>query len=121
MSLKEDLIAARALIDTPETRDLRDRVKALRYPGIAYACLLIALDNGRINRAEPFKLWQRDYERFIDGADGPLDQIDRWLLSLRGEQLETVCCGDRDDAEPIMAEAPVFTEALLNGYFEEDR
>lgn len=94
----------------------------VEYPGIARACLLIALDNGGINRERPVARQRRDMERWI--AKQPqeiLPAIDAWLAALSDEDLDAFCCGGEDEpeTEAIRATAPPFTDQLLNDYFDE--
>lgn len=94
----------------------------VEYPGIARACLLIALDNGGINRYRSVETQKRDMERWL--AKLPADilpPIDAWLAALSDEDLDTFCCGGEDESETkvIRATAPPFTDQLLNDYFAE--
>lgn len=95
--------------------------KPLPFPGIAAACLIVALDNGGINRGRSQRKQQADYRRWIAKQDGNLAEIDAWLSGLSKETLETVCVGGQDEPETIAAkaDAPPFTDDLLNDYFDE--
>lgn len=88
------------------------------YPHIAKACLLIARDNGGINRNRSV-VQALDFAEFIGGHHAPLEAIDAWLGTLSDEQLETVCCGEASEGAAILATgAPAGTNELLNDYFE---
>jgi len=90
------------------------------YPGIRRATLLIALDNGGINRDRCEKQQGRDLDRFLQRQPHDiLPAIDRWLASLPTDDLETVCAGEHGEAQMLLATAPPFTESLLNDYFDE--
>lgn len=91
------------------------------FPHIAAACLLIALDNGGINRERSERKWTDDYIRWIAKQDGPLAEIDAWLSTLSDEQIDLLSVGGSDEPETIAirASAPPFTDALLEAYFEE--
>jgi hypothetical protein len=92
-----------------------------RYPGITNAALEISYDNGGINRHRTERAMLRDLGRFLDAwPQGPehLTAIDLWLSSLPHNDVETICAGDQDDAKPILAKAPPFTDTLLNEIFE---
>ena len=93
----------------------------LPYQGIARACLLIALDNGGINRSRSVDKWRRDYTRWIERQDGPwLESIDAWLLGLSTTDLDLACNGGsgEPDVEAVRSKAPPFTEDILDGYFD---
>ena len=96
-------------------------LRLLPYPGIAAACLAIALDNGGINRTRGAKKWRADYRRWIAKRDGNLAEIDAWLAALSHDALEMVCAGGQDEPETIAAkaDAPPFMDDLLNDYFDE--
>lgn len=89
------------------------------YPNIAAACLLIALDNGGINRARSVDKWAGDFNRFIGSRDGLLPETDAWLKGLSEDDFETACCGEHSEMEAILATAPPFTGDLLNDYFDQ--
>ena len=92
------------------------------YPGIEKAALLIALDNGGINRMRSGKRQRKDlYEFLAKREHDMLKPIDEWLSSLSKERLDLVCCGGEDEPETKAAKEgqPAFTEDLLNQYFEE--
>lgn len=90
------------------------------YPGISRATLLIALDNGGINRNRSEKRQQRDLLRFLERQPQEiLPAIDEWLSGLSKDDLETACCGEESEMEELLKDAPPFTDKLLNDYFEE--
>lgn len=95
------------------------------FPNIAKACLLIALDNGGINRgrsvdehAQDFDRWMEDRAQFQFPNAG---EIDNWLGSLGDDDLNHVCCGGQGEPEQdaAMVGAPPFADLLLTAYFEE--
>lgn len=98
-----------------------DLPKSLKtpYPGIAQACLSIALDNDGINRDRSERKWAGDFRRFIATRDALLPEIDTWLKGLTDEEFETVCVGEHTEMEELMTTAPAFTADLLNDYFDE--
>ena len=90
------------------------------FPGIAKAALLIAYDNGGINRHRTEREARDDLEKFLASQPNEiLPAIDAWLLSLPADSLELVCAGDQNEADKIMISAPLFTDKLLNDYFEQ--
>ncbi|MCX5516175.1 hypothetical protein C3941_19485 [Kaistia algarum] len=92
------------------------------YPGIARACLLIALDNGGINRDRSEVQQNREMTQWLAKQPGDvLPAIDAWLVALSDDDLDTFCCGGEDEpeTEAIRATAPPFTDDLLTRYFEE--
>lgn len=92
----------------------------MQYPGIYKAALLIALDNGGINRARSRDRQKREFERWLPSQPADIfPAIDEWLSSLSDDDLEIVCCGGDDEQDEIMKSAPPFTDDLLNSYFDE--
>lgn len=91
----------------------------MSYPGIERATLLIALDNGGINRNRSEEQQKAELEAFFVGRREDLAKIDAWLLSLTNEQLETACCGEHDEMAALLASAPPGTDQFLNDYFDE--
>lgn len=90
------------------------------YPGIARAALLIALDNGGINRDRSERQQARDLARWLKKQPPEiLPPIDAWLGALSEDDLETACCGEVTEADAVLASAPPFTSDLLNRYFED--
>lgn len=92
------------------------------YPGIARACLEIALDNGGIYRGRSVEQQQRELAQWL--AHQPqelLPAIDQWLSSLSENDLGEFCCGGEDEPAKatLRAQAPPFTDDLLNRYFDE--
>jgi len=87
---------------------------------IRKACLLISYSNGGINRDRSELKVLRELQHFIDSrpyAD-EMKPIDAWLGTLTESQFEAVCDGDQDEAETITKNAPPFTEAILNEWFD---
>lgn len=65
-----------------------------RYPGIERAALLIALDNGGINRFRPQKQQAKELKWWLTKQpEEVLRSVDEWLSGLFDEQLNEVCCG----------------------------
>jgi hypothetical protein len=92
------------------------------YPGIAAACLLIALDNGGIHRGRSEQQQSREFNKWLAKQDYPnLHEIDAWLASLSKADLDQFCSGGtgEPETEAIRANAPAFTDDLLNSYFDE--
>jgi len=91
-----------------------------QYPGLARATLLIALDNGGINRGRSVEKQRRDVARFLAKRPSELlEPIDAWLSQQTDEQMETICCGEHTEVQAALAGAPPFTDDLLNEYFDE--
>lgn len=91
-----------------------------RFPGFARAALLIALDNGGINRTRPETQMKREMREWM--AKQPAEilvPIDAWLTSLSGTDIDTVCCGEASEAAALLASAPPLTDQMLNAYFDE--
>lgn len=92
------------------------------YPGLAKACLEIALDNGGINRGRSEAQQAREMARWLaTQPDDVLRPIDAWLLTLTEDQMLEVCCGGEGEPEreAAMTGAPPFTDDILNSYFDE--
>lgn len=87
---------------------------------IRRACLLISRSNGGINRDRSELKVLREMQHFLDLCPyrDEFPAIDAWLGTLTPEQFETVCDGEQTEADEIMADAPPFTNELLNNYFE---
>lgn len=91
-----------------------------RYPGIERATLLVALDNGGINRDRSVEQQKRDLYRFLaKQPDEILPAIDAWFAALSESDLEMFCCGEVSERKDLAAKAPVFADDLLNTYFDE--
>lgn len=88
---------------------------------IRRACLLISRSNGGINRDRSEARVLREMQHFLDlcAYRDELPAIDTWLGTLTPEQFETVCDGEMSEADAILVTAPVFTNTLLNDYFED--
>lgn len=94
------------------------------FPGIKKAALLIAYDNGMINRfnSEEQFLESRDV---IIGADGvyyeDLQKIDEFLQGLEQGQIEDLCFGEEEDQNIVVAlwQFPdISMSGFLNDLFE---
>ncbi|WAC26376.1 hypothetical protein [Ancylobacter sp. SL191] len=91
-----------------------------RFPGFARATLLIALDNGGINRGRSEAQMKRELRDWMAKQPAEiLPPIDAWLSGLHPRDLETVCCGEASEAAALLATAPPFTDQMLNSYFDE--
>lgn len=92
------------------------------FAGIERAALLIALDNGGINRERSEHKFRKDFARWIERQpQEPLPAIDAYLAGLSDEELNIVCCGGagEPETEALLQRSPPFTDGLLNGYFEQ--
>lgn len=92
------------------------------YPGIKRACFEIAIDNGGINRFRSEKKQSIEFEKWIAKQPAEmLPAIDVWLSAKSDEEIFIICCGGEGEPEQeaLMADAPPFTNDLLNSYFEE--
>lgn len=90
--------------------------------GIEKACLLVALDNGGINRTRSAARQSLEFKRWLAKQEYPnLSEIDAWLCALTDEQLEMFCCGGTGEPEvdAFRATAPAFADDILTAYFDE--
>lgn len=100
--------------------EVRKTTDGLLHSNIANACLLIALDNGGINRGRGDRKWRSDYTKWIAKQEAPtLVQMDAWFGGLSPDDLDTVCSGEVSEADAILVTSPAFTSDLLNAYFDE--
>lgn len=101
------------------------------YPFIAKACLLIALDNGRVNRQEPIGMWAGNFSHWLESfrPTGPtgvreadLLAINEWIAGLTEEHLD-VLCADHDNPAywGLSQAAPRGVMDLLGSYYAFDR
>lgn len=101
------------------------------YPGIASAALLMALDNGGINRDRSQQnLWDTlatflvlclqdpPHQGVRVMVAGQLKAIDDWLLTLSAEDLDTICAGEQSEAAEITARGPEGVSDFLNMIFD---
>ena len=92
-----------------------------RFPNIEKAALEIAYDNGGINRDRSEAQQKRDLRSFLleCGLEREhLRDIDTWLGTLSKNDLQTVCAGEYNESQTILANAPMFTDHLLNEIFD---
>lgn len=94
-----------------------------RYTNIRAAALLIARDNGMINRfhSEEEFLGTTEFVLTADGVDdADLVDIDYFLGFITPEQLDTLCCGEQTEARAVSALFPDQDKlkGLLNDIFE---
>lgn len=90
-----------------------------RYPGISRATLLIATDNGGINRDRSVKQQRKDLCRWLAGQPTEMiEPIEAWLSKLSDDEMAIVCC-DPDEGGDLMKLAPPFTDDFLDRYFHE--
>lgn len=90
------------------------------YPGIHRAALLIAIDNGGLNRFRPEAQIHKEISAWLlQQPDDLLGPISKWLENLSTDDLETVCCGEHGEQLVLLETAPPSTDDLLNRYFEE--
>lgn len=91
-----------------------------RYPGIAKATFLIALDNGGINRFRSEKQQRKELDSFLFRQEIDLRPIDDWLNGLPDDDLERACFGEQSEIDAFLAaNAPPFTGQLLDDYFDQ--
>ena len=89
------------------------------YPSLTKAALLMARDSGAINRFRTERQAQNDIAKCLASQpDDVLRAIDEWLSGQSDDDLETICCGDQDEAALLMASAPPFTDQVLDELFE---
>ncbi len=91
------------------------------YPGIAKACLMVALDNGGINRERPIGMWAGEFSHWLEHFHpiAPLEPIEKWYAQLTDEQVEVVCTDTEDPSfAALHREAPVGALDLLSNYFD---
>ncbi len=104
-----------AVMSAPATNDVR-----AGFPGIERALLLIALDNGGVNRDRPATQVRREIGDWLTKQPADLlPEIDRWLAALNDDDLDTVCAGEEGDRAVLLSGAPPFTDDLLSRYFNE--
>ena len=102
-------------MSAPATDDVR-----AGFPGIERALLLIALDNGGVNRDRPATQVRREIGDWLTKQPADLlPEIDRWLAALNDGDLDTACAGEEDDCDALLSSAPPFTGDLLSRYFNE--
>ena len=89
------------------------------FAGIERAHLEIAYDNGGIHRGRSERVAKTELRRFLGTVPYELREIDAGLSSLSEEQLQVVCAGEETEQIAVLANAPPFTDALLNEIFEE--
>lgn len=89
-------------------------------PNIKRAALLIAYDNGMINRKQSEEQYLELVEKAISEFSFSSEEIDTWLLSLTNGELNTICCGEVSDAQFVLEEqkAPAGTVDLLDRMFD---
>lgn len=89
------------------------------YPGIKKAALEIAYDNGAVNRGCTEEAVLKRLDDFLtNNEEIDLKAIDEWLEGLEPEALNILCCGDSGDIAHLVEQAPIYTEALLNNWFD---
>lgn len=92
------------------------------YQGIARACFVISLCNGGINAVRSDIQWYKEFDQWLRKQDYDseiLYNIDEWLAQLDEWTMEIVCDGDNIEAKAILFSSPVFTDTLLDAYFNE--
>jgi hypothetical protein len=87
------------------------------YENIYKAFLMIALDNGGINRFRSSLTQKKEAEEFLKTATEPLNKIEEWLSKLSREDL-VLLCADSEEFK-LTKEIPEFIDDFLNKYFEE--
>ena len=89
----------------------------IMYETIYRAFLMIALDNGGINRNRSSLMQKADAESFLSKCTEPLDEIEKWLSNLSEEDL-LLLCTDSETFE-LNNELPEFIDKFLDKYFDE--
>lgn len=99
-----------------------------QFPTVRKAAMLIALDNGLINRFCSEETWIGKVEGaiFADGVpQHDVRMLENFLLTLSEEDLETLCCGEHSEMVAVEANAPMSVvepdmkvTRLLNDIFE---
>lgn len=99
-----------------------------QFPTVRKAAMLIALDNGLINRFCSEESWINKVEAaiFADGVpQQDVQSLETFLLTLSEEDLETLCCGEHMEMVAVEANAPMSVvepemkvTRLLNDIFE---
>ncbi len=90
------------------------------YPGITKAALVIAYDNGGINCFRSEEQMRRELVQFLARwPDDMLGLIDAWLAAQTDDDLDTICCGEHEAMNALMANAPPGANDLLDNYFEQ--
>ncbi len=115
------------MTDAPDRVDYDSR----GFPGITKAALSLAYDNGGINRERSEEDCLRELGEYLGEhwlrADHAglrtllfcsLIGMDRWLSTLSDEELGTACNGEEREAHEVLSRAPLGTDELLNGIFE---
>lgn len=99
-----------------------------KFPTIQKAAIIIALDNGMINRfcSEKEFLENAAGAIFADGVpEEDVRQLETFLSGLSEEDLETICCGESIEMAALETDAPFSVvepsekvTRLLNDIFE---
>lgn len=99
-----------------------------QFPTVRKAAILIALDNGLINRFCSEENWISKVEEaiFADGVpQQDVQALEDFLKTLSEEDFETICCGEHDEMVAVEANAPMSVvepemkvTRLLNDIFE---
>jgi hypothetical protein len=90
------------------------------YQGIVKAALLIAYDNGIVNREHPEDEFMATTMKVCDLVKYKpnLDAYNTFLYSLSEEELTDVCCGEDTDMQRVLDRAPAGLDDFLNDIFE---
>ena len=104
----------------------------MTFRGIRKAALAIAYDNGVINRDSSEEEYLKRVASYVQAnwldanhaglraiLYAHLREIDAWLDNLSENALETVCAGEETEVKVALKNAPVGTDKLLNGIFED--
>lgn len=87
------------------------------------AAMLIALDNGMINRGQTELEFMETTDAVLARAPlAMLCALDAFLGELSGDELQTACCGEYHDAADVLIEAPDprFASHVLECVFNEE-
>ena len=87
-----------------------------KYPNVAKAFLVMALDNGGINAARSMRQWQSEVENFMSKIDTQvLITSEQYLSHLSAEKFEDVAIG----AWSENSDTPECVDEILCEYFNE--
>lgn len=94
------------------------------HPQLKEVCLIIAYDNGMVNRSRPEATFLRNAERIVFAlahAPEDLTAVETWIATLTEEERETLAAGEHDDMQALLARGPhgQFLNDILNAVFEE--
>jgi hypothetical protein len=87
------------------------------YPTITKALLIMAYDNGVVNRSRTEKeVLEKADNEIADQTDKQLSKFENELAQYSESDLDTICAGDQDD--PTVKSVSSKTNYFLNTLFE---